>query len=304
MDTFEKQQTVEAVRAVIKSRWLFVLAIFLQGLLVKFVMKSTVPLPGVSTITYIIGGVLFINLLCWFYLRRTIEKLNDNLLIIIKVLQVPIDQIGLATALYFSGTVNKLLAMWFFVTYMIAASLYKRKGVALAAFFGIFLYESLVVLEYMGLIRPVVQGDSAFNIVVAGDAIWLRGQLIGFTCYSVSAAVVAIFLADLFRNREKVLQSQKKDLIEKTVELTKQTGELIETKNWLHDALAKSDKTRLELEIAKNELEKTNLTLQAKIQELQKFDEATTGREIKMMELKKEIKELRQKLGLIEQGGS
>ena len=44
MDNFEKQQTIEAVKMVIKARWFYVLTIVLQGAVIKIWFPS-VPLP-------------------------------------------------------------------------------------------------------------------------------------------------------------------------------------------------------------------------------------------------------------------
>ncbi|PIS30335.1 MAG: hypothetical protein COT41_03445, partial [Candidatus Portnoybacteria bacterium CG08_land_8_20_14_0_20_40_83] len=73
-----------------------------------------------------------------------------------------------------------------------------------------------------------------------------------------------------------------------------QTQELSKTKDYLHEALTKSDAARVEIEKTKAELEKANLELQAKVRELEKYGQVTTGRELKMIELKEEIKNLRE----------
>jgi peptidoglycan hydrolase CwlO-like protein len=119
----------------------------------------------------------------------------------------------------------------------------------------------------------------------------------------MGAAFYAGFLSNLFKRREKSAISQKNELAEKTNILTIQTRELTRTKDYLHEALTKSDKARTELEKTKADLEKSNLELKAKLDEVEKYSEVTTGRELKMMELKEkmkqmenEINELRKKL--------
>jgi hypothetical protein len=86
---------------------------------------------------------------------------------------------------------------------------------------------------------------------------------------------------------------QRDELIDKTNILTQQKGELAQTQEWLNDALVKSDKARLEVTATKEELEGDNLQLNKKIEELEKFYRVTVGRELKMVELKKEIKNLK-----------
>jgi hypothetical protein len=50
----------------------------------------------------------------------------------------------------------------------------------------------------------------------------------------------------------------------------------------------------LELQGMKEQLEKTNFDLREKIDELEKMSRLTTGRELRMVELKKEINRLKQ----------
>ena len=93
-----------------------------------------------------------------------------------------------------------------------------------------------------------------------------------------------------------ILKIKKDELTGKTEILTTQTQELTKTRDWLHDALIKSDTARLEIKKTKDELQKTNVELQAKINELEKYGEVTTGRELKMIELKEKIRLLEEKI--------
>ena len=111
----------------------------------------------------------------------------------------------------------------------------------------------------------------------------------------------AIFLGDLFKKREKRLADQRDDLIKKSGLLTVQTQELTKTKDYLHEALTKSDKARTELEHTKAQLEKTNAELKAKLDEVEKYGQVTTGRELKMAELKEKIKSMEERIRELEQ---
>ena len=110
----------------------------------------------------------------------------------------------------------------------------------------------------------------------------------------LSAVFFAVYLSSLFKTRERRLSIQRDDLAQKTQTLTLQTHELTETKDWLHEALTKSDKARVELERTKKELENANLELKERIEELERFNKVTVGREIRMAELKDEIRNLRE----------
>jgi len=54
------------------------------------------------------------------------------------------------------------------------------------------------------------------------------------------------------------------------------------------------------VEKIKEELQKTNLELKAKIVELEKYGEITTGRELRMAELKEKIKSMEERMKELE----
>jgi len=297
MDIFEKQQAIEAIKTVVKARWFYVSAIIVQGIILKYFFPS-VPIPSGLQISVVTAIVMALNLMFWLYLRRPPEKINNSLLKIIRFSQVPIEQLGLAAIFYYSGTANKVLMMMYMIPIMEATLLYRTKGVVLATFSTIIIYSGLVLSEFAGFmpyLPPEAAAQSAGKLL-RGDWALARVHLIVFNLYIIGAAFYAGYLADLFRRREQRVINQKNELGQKTDLLIRQTREITETKDWLHDELNKSDRARMEEAKLKEKLEAANRDLKAKVDELQKFNEVTVGREIKMVELKKEIEELKNKL--------
>jgi hypothetical protein len=154
------------------------------------------------------------------------------------------------------------------------------------------IFSALVFLEFFGffLYRPNPEA-LRFYSVEGKWALAIR-QLIGFNIYALAAGIYAMFLAGVNVKKEKRLEAQRTESIEKARILTQQKAETIQAKNLLSDALTKSDKVRLELTKTKEELEGANLELRKKIEELEKFYKISIGREIKMKELKSEIENL------------
>jgi hypothetical protein len=298
MDVFEKQQTIETLKTVVKARWFYAISIFLQGLVMKFFLAG-VPLPNSSIIIYIISGSLLVNFCYWIYLRRPPEKIDTSVLKLIKVMQIIIDMLAIATIMFFSGTVNKEFIVTIFISLMVCSYLYQKRGIFLSAILAAFIYSSLAILEYFGWLNRyfISQTDPSIN----GDLSLLKLRLIGTNMYIISAVIFAVFLSVLFKNREKKLNLQRDDLFKKTEQLTIQTQELTKTKDYLHEALTKSDKARGDLEQTKLELEKANLELKSKLDEIEKYSEVTTGRELKMIELKNEIKNLQDRIKTLEE---
>jgi len=294
VDTLEKQQTIESIKTIIKARWFYVSAIAVQGVIVR-VFFPTIPVPNNVIISLIIIFVFLINFIFWLSMRQQPEKINYFILKIIKFFQVPLEQAGLAVILYFSGTANKMLMMMYIIPIMVAAAIYKRKGIIFATISTMVVYTGLVVIEYFGLMPPLAssQPSQLLGTPLRGNLNLAEGQIIFFNLYILGAAFYAGYLSNLFKRREKRLVEQKNELGQKTNLLAHQTQELTKTKDYLHEALTKSDAARIETEKTKDQLQKSNLDLQAKIRELEKYGQVTTGRELKMMELKKEINNLR-----------
>jgi hypothetical protein len=297
MDIFEKQQTIESIKVTIKARWFYASVVFVQGIIVKYFF-TTVPLAGTSILSIILASAFFFNFGYWLYIRRSPEKMTDWGLKTVKALQVAMDGIWVSAILFFSGTVGKMVIVAYFIAIMNGASLYKRKGMILSVLFLQFLFTILAVLQYSGIMKPEPPIKEVFSYpFVAGDKQGLTFLLIVFYAYSSGGAVFGGYLAGLFRRREARLLIQKNELAEKTQILTVKTQELTKTKDYLHEALTKSDAARVEIEKTKNELQKANLELQAKLKELEKYGQVTIGRELKMAELKKEIKKLQDTVG-------
>lgn len=293
MELFEKQQTIEAIKTVVKARWFYSSMILLQGVFIKFFVKG-VPLASSPILVLITLGNLAFNFWYWVYLRRPAEKIGTFAVGSIKAMQVIVDQLAIILVLYFSGTVNKMVVVSLFVSLMVGSYLYQKKGILLSALLASFLYSGLTIMEYFGFLSAYFDPLSQVNPTSIGNLNLTKGHLVGFNFYLAAAVFFAVYLSGLFKNREKRLQVKTDEAIKKTELLTLQTQELTQTKDWLHEALVKSDKARVELQKTKEDLEKANLELTAKIEELEKYGRVTVGRELKMAELKTEIKTLKE----------
>ena len=300
MDIFEKQQTIEAIKTVVKARWFFVTAAVVQVIVLRVIAHhlSFMTFSFLALLAVIIYGF---NFFYWVYLKRDPEKISIFGLKTVKVLQIMIDVILISLILYFDRTVTVFAASFYLISVMMASALYKKQGIVLTAIFIGLIYTGLASLEYLGFF-PEPSAEVGYLVVtsIKGNLFLLERALIVFYCYLFGASVISGYIAGLFRKREKNLKFQRDELTEKTKILTEQKTELTQTKGWLNAALVKSDRARVELTKAKEELEKVNLELRKKIAELEKFYRVTVDRELKMVELKKEIKNLQETVKKLE----
>jgi hypothetical protein len=229
--------------------------------------------------------------------RQPSEKTSARTLNIMSALQIIPDQLMFTVLYYFNGTVDTMAFMFYFLSLFFAGSLYKTKGIILTGIMSGLLHSAVVITEYQGLIPHY---STYTGVTFFGDIYILRGKAFSFLCYIGISTFIAAFLSNLIQNREKKLREQRDQLSGQTQVLTVQTQELTQTKDYLHEALTKSDRARVELEYTKEELEKANSELKKKLQELEKYSQVTTGREIKMIELKDKIRLLEQKIDELE----
>jgi len=307
MDTFEKQQRIETINGIIKVRWFIAAIIVGLGLFLKIKYFGWVGGFQGNTISGYLklgafGALGFCyNFIFWIFMRRLgrkpLEKISERVLNIMSLLQIVPDQLIFTLVYYNTGTVDGMAFVFYFISVFFAASIYKSRGIILTGILAGFLYTALLIIEYQGLIPHL---NTYEGVTLFGSPYVTRGKIVSFIFYIGIVTLAAAFLSNLIRNREKKLRQERDKVTEQSQVLTVQTQELTKTKDYLHEALTKSDAARVEIEKTKTELEKANLELQAKLRELEKYGQVTTGRELKMMELKEKIKTLEKRIEELE----
>ncbi len=270
MDLFEKQQRIEAIQKIVNVRWFNIAVLVALGVVLKLISPRwaegfqyfSIGLMGLVAYGY--------NFVFWLFMRRPAERISDLTLNIIALCQVVADQLLYTAVFYFSGTVESISFLLYYVAILIASSIYKTRGIILSGLLAIFLHDGILTLEYYHLIPHVTAYPGTYWFGIPEVT---QGKIIGFTFYIVFAVAFSVALANLNRNREEKLRQQRDQLSGKTRLLTVQTEQLI---------------------LTKEELEKANLEAKEKIDELEKFSRLVVGRELRMAELKEEIKKLKE----------
>jgi hypothetical protein len=269
MDIFEKQQRIEAIQKIVNVRWFNIAVLIALGVVLKLISPRWA--EGFQYVEIGLMGVVAYgyNFIYWLFIRRPAEQISDRALNFIALCQVVVDQFLYTLIFYFSGTVESISFLLYYVAILIASSIYKTRGIVLSGLLAIFLHNGILTLEYYHLIPHITAypGTNWFGIPEV-----TLGKIIGFTFYTVFVVAFSVALANLNRNREEKLRQQRDQLSGKTRLLTIQTEQLIQTKE---------------------ELEKANLEAKEKIEELEKFSRLVVGRELRMAELKEELKNLK-----------
>lgn len=307
MDIFEKQQRIESINGIIKVRWFIVAIIVVLGfvLKVKYFGWATGFQEGISGYLKM-GAFGFLafgyNFIFWLFMRRLmrkpLEKISDRALSIMSILQIIPDQFMFTLVYYITGTVDGMSFVFYFISVFLASGIYKAKGIILTGLLAGFLYTTLLIIEYQGLIPHF---NTYQGVTLFGSVYVLRGKIVSFLFYIGVMTFAAAFLSSLIRNREKKLRQQRDQLSGQTQLLTLQTQELTHAKDQIQDALVRSDVARRAATQSRDEAEKANLELKKKIDELEKFYKITIGREVRMVELKSEIKDLKDTIKKLEE---
>lgn len=296
MDIIEKQQRIDSIRGIVKARWINIALIVALGLTLKIKYFTG---EWASDFEYfemiIMGSFAFsYNFAYWLFIRRPIEKISDWNLSVVAVLQVIVDQLMYTLIFYYTGTVETIAFILYFITILIASSLYKAKGIILTGLLAVVLHNSVLIVELKGLI-PHITGYP--GTVWFGDPFVTRGKIIGFTFYMAVAVVFSIILSGLFRKQIKSLRGQRDQLSAKTKALTELTKDLEEAKTSLEIKVKeRTQQLKTLTESLEEKVKERTKDLQLKVEELEKFHRLTIGREIAMVELRKELKKLKEEL--------
>jgi len=227
----EKEQAIEAIKAVCKARLLFVLIALAQVITTQLTTRNLNPtsMPAAFALVSIVFVITSIWLL---YIRRPIEKVSLRGLQIVKIMQVVQDELVVTSMLYLNGTVNTFTAVFLLLIVMSGSILYREKGIIATAIAASTIYTSLGLLEFYGLFlyQPNPEGSVKF-LTLKADPDKAIYQILLFNVYCLATAIYAGYLAAVNKKREKTLEEQKLELKDKAEVLIRQTKELTKAQN-------------------------------------------------------------------------
>ncbi len=223
---------------------------------------------------WIFSDLIFIN---FVKKQKTSKGINDLYFYFDTLIELPI----LSVIVYLLGGVEWIGAVFFFFPIVFTSIFFSRKRALIICSFASFYYLLIVVLPFLDLTSfssyyPIEQDlykDTTFII--------LNTTYLIFTFYLIS--IIANIPVDMLKKKTQLLRKTKNNLEEERESLEgkvkKRTKEL------------ENEKVRLSEKVK----ERTK-DLQSRVDELERFHSLTTDRELRMVELKEEIKKLKEKI--------
>lgn len=207
MNIDDKIKRVQTLRYIVASRWFLHAGIIVLGLIQKTI--------GVAEFDPKIFLLIFVaysyNFGYYLYLHRDARTISTRGLYVISVLQVVVDQIMYTVILYFSGGVESLSFLFYFITIFIAIVLFSELEIIALTLLTAILYVSVIWVEYDGLIPHFMRYN--FDPGFYGN--------IGVTVHNAATVVLmlvftaffAAFISNLIRSRESAITAERDKLI-------------------------------------------------------------------------------------------
>lgn len=256
-----------------------VLAIFVIFVLVtayiKFILK--VPLPPFIFILFFIWMLLYL----FYYYYVTQRKQNETNLRTLYLIRSIIDIFLITVIIHFLGGVEWIGAIFYLAVLSWASATLSKNKVFALSFMAVFFYLVLALLEYSGFLSHSTSFGPSAGLYQ--NPIYILIQI----------SVLTIIFLFVSQNYGTLANSLKK----KQGELMKAHARIEEAKNIL-EIKVKARTKELQALTGKQErvIEEKTRDLQERVDQLERIHRLSVGRELKMIELKKEIKKLKEPL--------
>jgi len=248
----------------------------LASLIVRFAIGLAV--PNMIFALFLIWILIYIFYYHYIQKKESLKSLSNFYFI-----KSVVDLFLITAAIHFIGGVEWIGAIFYLTVLSWASAVLPKNKVFILALIAVLFYLILALLEYFGLLAhhlPFAAYSEPYQ-----SPVYIAIQVLVLI-------IIFLFVSQNYGTLAENLRESRKRLINYQERLE-------ESKNILE--IRVSSRTR-ELQKLANNLEKEvsrrTKEAQARVEELEKFKKLAVGRELKMLELKKEIKKLKEYLKL------
>ncbi|MFH1593281.1 MAG: HAMP domain-containing sensor histidine kinase [Candidatus Omnitrophota bacterium] len=198
----------------IRLRWVAIGGVTVTILFADRVLGVKLPLVPLFSVTIFLA---LYNTLFLVYLKRIHKKISRELIEkdnLIANAQISLDLLCLTALIHFSGGIENPFIFYFIFHMIIAGILLRRRTAFMQATFAVFLFCSLVILEYFKLL-PHYPLEGFITKDVYNNPIHIAGISFVFISTLYIAVYMATEVAKLLRKREESLRQANELLREK-----------------------------------------------------------------------------------------
>jgi len=202
------QNKFESNRWMIKARWFYAPTLFFMGLLSKLdpLGRNYFPVPVMLFLffSFILMNVVFYKLVQYLEVNNKKQYLN-----VLATSQICTELLFFVTILHLSGGAESVAPIFFFIPIVSSIILFDVTGSLIIAFVSGVFVNSIVVLEYFGILR-YIPGYPRSTVMTKDE--FLVGLTATITITAVYFIVGALtgYLAAVIKNREAQLSESKR----------------------------------------------------------------------------------------------
>lgn len=201
----QKEREIQAIRWIIRGRWIILFGAGSLGVIQKVIGASSVNLSPLA-IGLILAVSILLNLFYWFSLRRGVE-ISDVGLRLLSLMQILVDQVMYSFVVYFSGGIESLSFVFYILPILSATVLYRTLGIMIFALVNVLLYIGLIYGELIGTLAHQPRYLFDPGIFRNPDVTISNALLVIATI--VLASIFTTFISRMLRAREAEITRER-----------------------------------------------------------------------------------------------
>jgi len=272
------KETFNSIKSDIRSTLTILIFFILLALMSKFILSVNIP--------FFVFIILFIWILLYFFYNYLIKYLkNREGLYTFHFRNNFFDLILLTVIIHYLGGVEWIGGIFYLFCFAWTSNSLSKKRVMILYFSAISFYSILAALEYFQII------PHRFMFGPSPDYFQKPAYII---IQIFSLAAVLFFIIENYGTFSSILRKKQEGMI-KAQEEVEEAKKVLEIK-----VKARTRELQDLTEKQEDIIEERSRETRERMEELEKFQKLSVGRELKMIELKEEIKALKNQLGILD----
>ncbi len=283
----EKEEKIEEEfsKFEIDARITRIMLVLFLGATVFIHVSGMVDIP--AQIFFILAGWLGLYLLVGLFFKKEMVKTPEFLYNFYFTLNV-LDILLTVLLIHFAGGAEWIGALFLTMTIAFCGLVLPPRRLLIITFLALLFFAALLWLEYLGLVPHHSLYGVELGLYRRVDYIIPQLLMVGGVLFFIEEAMRASF--ELLNKKRKEVERERQK-VKKALAKSKETENILKVR-----VRARTKELRELAEKQEDIIERRTQELQERVKELKRFRRITVGREKRMIQLKNEIEELRERL--------